>query len=58
MLATLCGALVGVLFSAVWLVGWVGLTWFLAIPPLVGAFVGFMAGERGITALIRGTTLR
>ena len=56
-LATIGGALVGVLFSAIWLLLLVGFSWLLLVPPLIGAIVGFVAGDRGIHALIRGTTL-
>lgn len=56
-LATIAGALVGGLFSALWLVGWIGGSWILAVPPVVGGVIGFVAGDRGIKALIKGTTL-
>jgi len=57
-LAAVGGGVIGALFSLLWLLFWLGWTWVLAIPPVVGSVVGYLFGDRGIRALIRGTTLR
>lgn len=56
-LATVVGGAVGCLFSFVWLLFSVGWVWYLAIPPVLGALVGYSSGDQGVRALLRITSL-
>ena len=56
-LAAAVGGAVGGLLSFVWLLFSIGWSWLLAIPPLIGAVVGYSRGDRGIRALLRIVSL-